>query len=530
VTILVVACLILSGIFIYFYYKTEEKVEEEEVEEEIDDRISPLTNQAISLEMHRIRKKGIIDVMMNSGLKILDRLPIKNPYIKQSLEGLRPGIGWNKKPSFSYIAIFDDFVWEGRPTYETWDTDYMNQEITRNVDEEKEQVKIEFRFIEKEKKLLRTIVKEIEKFNVVYDFRTGRWTGDDYFNDSDGYGHYNGSDFEMWFTLRQTDYDGDGIPWWTEINVLDTDPKVDDSKLDPDEDGAHTAWEWKWGYDPFVWDNHTFLDPDNDGLQNTEECIMAKWLANPYQPDIYIETDYMDKAPFKLFEIKIEKGRILPIPRPRLVETRLDGWEHIFWEESQQMLMEEFNKHGITVHIDDGIMGGGGEILPFKLEPGTFQQDTGVVSEYYKNNFADERKGIFRYVFVGHGGGWCHPQDFMQRYDTICVPCNKGHFKNQLRLALMPRTKRIGMAVQVMHELGHSCGLRHDEWKGVDNRTASGTVWKDYKSCMNYYYFGLRHFGYSDGSRGGEHDRNDWAALNVAYFDKTAEDIEGIGS
>lgn len=527
VALIVVACLIISSIFVYLIYTAEEKVEEEVVEKGIDDRISPLTNQAVSLEIHRIRKKGIIEVMENSGSNVLNNLPIRNVRIKAVLDGLQPGIGWRKKPMFTYFATFDDFVWEDSPTYETWDTDYMNQEITRNVDEEQEQVDIEIKFIEKEKRILRTINKEIEKFNVIYDFRSGTWSGDDYFNDSDGYGHYNGSDFEMWFTLRQTDYDGDGIPWWVEVNVLDTDPRKDDSKLDPDVDGANTAWEWKWGYDPFVYDNHSILDPDNDGLQNTEECFMAKWLANPYYPDIYIETDYMEKAPFKPYEIKIEKGRILPIPRPRLVKTGLDGLEHVFWEESQQMLMEEFNKHGITVHIDDGIMGGGGELLPFENEPGAYHQDSGVVSEFYKNNFADERKGIFRYVFVAYGGGWCHPQDFMQRYDTICVPSNRRFFRNQMHFALTPRTMRIARAVQVMHELGHSCGLRHEEWKGVDNSTL---VWKDYQSCMYYYYFGLRHFGYSDGSRGGEYDRNDWAALDISYFDETADDIEGIGS
>jgi len=262
----------------------------------------------------------------------------------------------------------------------------MNQEITRNVDEELEQVEIEFKLIGHEKKLLKTIEREIEKFDVVYDFRSGNWSGDDYFNDSDGYGHYNGSDFEVWFTLRQTDYDGDGIPWWVETNVLSTDPKVDDSKLDPDGDGVHTAWEWKWGYDPFVYDNHSILDPDDDGLQNTEECTMAKWLANPYRPDIYIETDGMEKSPFRPIEIKVEKGRILPISRPRLVKTseasRYDGWEHVFWEESQQMLMEEFNKHGITVHIDDGIMGGGGELLPLEVGSGIYGQETGLISEY----------------------------------------------------------------------------------------------------------------------------------------------------
>ena len=77
------------------------------------------------------------------------------------------------------------------------------------------------------------------------------------------------------------------------MNILGTDPTVDDSKLDPDGDGIPTAWEWKWGYDPFTWDDHENLDPDLDGLSNIEEYQMAKWFADPFIQDIYYEVDYM---------------------------------------------------------------------------------------------------------------------------------------------------------------------------------------------------------------------------------------------
>jgi hypothetical protein len=89
---------------------------------------------------------------------------------------------------------------------------------------------------------------------------------------------------------------------------------------------------------------------------------------------------------------------------------------------------------------------------------------------------------------------------------------------------------RIGRAVEVMHELGHSCGLRNEEWPGIDNVTHGPTVWKDYYTCMNYYYFSQRIFSYSDGSRESEFDRNDWEALDISYFDETASEIEGIGA
>jgi len=76
-----------------------------------------------------------------------------------------------------------------------------------------------------------------------------------------------------------------------------------------------TSWEWRWGYDPFTWNDHGNLDPDVDGIENIEEYQMAKWLSDPFQPDIYIETDGMQK-----------KG---------LIDVK-----HIFFKEAQQMIIE----------------------------------------------------------------------------------------------------------------------------------------------------------------------------------------------
>jgi hypothetical protein len=372
--------------------------------------------------------------------------------------------------------------------------------------------------VEERSFLRKTIVeKEMESFKVTYDFRTGRWTGDDSFNDSDGYGHYNGSNYEIWFSLTQTSDDGDIIPWWVETNILGTDPECDDSHLDPDNDGIPTEWEWKWGYDPLKPDNHTTLDPDHDGLQNTEEYFMEKWLADPYHMEIYLEVDYMDQTPKKLFN-----------------RDGWDGWIHTFYYESQQMIIERFNEHGISVHIDDGRMGGGGDILPFGRGGGAYQQETGVVSGFYHNNFDDDRKGIFRYIVIAYGGGWCHPQDENHYYDCICVPHNRQFNINQLSLALSERTKRIGQAVQVLHELGHSLGFLLTHCGGVDNTTNRHPddpdyPWLDYVSAMNYDYFMLRYFDYSDGSNG-KYDEDDWGTLDLTFFQVPSDEMEGIGA
>jgi len=68
--IIVIICLIISGFSVYLIFSDQENVIEEEPVKEIDDRISPLTQQAVFIEIHRIRVNGIIDQMMMPRNKI----------------------------------------------------------------------------------------------------------------------------------------------------------------------------------------------------------------------------------------------------------------------------------------------------------------------------------------------------------------------------------------------------------------------------------------------------------------------------
>jgi len=202
--------------------------------------------------------------------------------------------------------------------------------------------------------------------------------------------------------------------------------------------------------------------------------------------------------------------------------------------------MDRFNEHGITVHVDDGCMGGGGEELPFIQSEyetddkiygeGVLQMEDGVVSGYYNNHFADERKGIFRYLIVATGGGETFAQNFKGFYDTMTVPTNKNFYKSFLSvLVSTPRMKRIGVAISVLHELGHTLGFGLLYHAGVDNTTAdSNKVWYNYMSVMNYHKYSERLFDYSDGSHG-ENDKDDWGNIDVGYFQRTSEELEGIG-
>ena len=539
IAIILILILIISSLSVVVYY-IELPGEKEEIVtvKEVDDRISPFTNQGVFLRIHRIRCKGIIDHMENAGsgfvnslltpkdIKIDSDQDFNRLRLLNVLDGIRPGFGWDVRPSFYYVTVLDGYEFEGRMVFNSWDSGYVNHLVFRNVSDEQPTTDVEIRIVEKkeEKKLIgtRMVEEEMECFRVTYDFRNGSWCGDDCFNDSDGYGHFDGSNYEVWFSISQTSADMDLIPFWTEVNVLGTDPLVDDTFLDPDGDGVPTVWEWRWGYDPLVWDNHSFLDPDCDGLQNVEEFMMEEWLADPFYPEVYLEVDYMEQTPKKLFN-KLKNSR----------NSGFDGWEHVFYFESQQMLIERFNMQGISVHIDDGRMGGGGDILPFGRGNGAYEQHAGVVAGFYANNFADERKGVFRYAVIAYGGGWCHPQDSNHFYDCICVPHNFNFFKNQLGFAITERTKRIGQALQMLHELGHSFDFHGAYFGGVDNSIVKAGnppdyPWFDYVSCMNYDYFWLRYFDYSDGTNG-NNDTDDWGLIDLTFFLRPSNEMEGVG-
>jgi len=143
---------------------------------------------------------------------------------------------------------------------------------------------------------------------LVYSIKTGHWTGDDkQSDDPSGYGRLCGCDdgtiykkdrdCEMWFNIYQNDFDGDNIPYWTEVNEYSTDPEISNIGEDSDNDNIPIEWEWKWGYDPNVWDNHQEIDPEGDSIDNYEEFLTSEWQSDPYRKDVYVELDLMEEGP-----------------------------------------------------------------------------------------------------------------------------------------------------------------------------------------------------------------------------------------
>lgn len=495
--IIIIIILILAALLQFQKAPVEKK--EEKI---IDDRISPMENQALFVEILRIRNRGLMDKMLSYSLD------------------------WRNPPSFYYVIEVDGKKGSSKGNvgetgvYTTWDTLGYESSMVFDVEEEKESSKVVISIVELVPTgLFGRNVKEVEKerIELKYDYRTGRWNGDDYFMDKDGMGHYLGKNYEVWFNLYQADYDHDGIPYWVEVNILGTDPAVDDSKLDPDNDGIPTDWEWRFGYDPFTYNEHDKLDPDIDGIENIEEYMLRDYFANPFQPDIYIETDGMER-----------KG-IFDLP-------------HIFYKESQQMIIERFARHGINVYIDDGwnaYPNGGGELLPYQANLDDILGKQ--LLAFYKHNFPDGRKGVFRYVVVGvrqDGGGFITPVKY-NRFDAIYV---SNDFNSMItRIAFTPRELRVMLAKAILHELGHSLGLMPGLFPGIDlvsrrvyDRYPSmpddeyNAYLEKYYSVMNYQYIYNKPwfysenrsylFDYSDGSNGLPYDWNDWEHIYLPTF------------
>jgi len=507
VKLIIILLIIISLILVASYYiiielnKTESKAE---MPEEIifDNRISPIEPQGLTVEIFRIRHRDIL----NEIFKISYR--------------------WSSPPSSYWIATVDgkEGSSEGNIGYGSAgifterDTMLKDCRVNFKVEDGQETSDVIITIMER-KSLgllgLRSQDVPIEEMQVKYDYKTGHWEGNDYLKDSDGYGHFLGENVEIWFNIYQADYDHDGIPYWTEVNVLFTDPRVDDSKLDPDYDGIPTSWEWKWGYDPNTWDDHHYLDPDIDGIENIEEYYMRKWFANPFQPDVYVETDGMQKKNF------------------------LDV-SHVFHKDAQQMLIERYAQHGINLYIDDGWpdgpINGGGELLPFIKE---FDEVSGgQVSSFYKHHFADERKGIFRYIIIANKLGWNTPSEY-NKYDTILIFSGRRAVIERF-FAVTPRLKSILMAKAVLHELGHSMGLLPFTFPGNDLMPPASIRYpsmpedeyneylKQYHSIMNYkYIYSDRDLvDYSDGDNGPPYDQNDWEHLYLPAFQSDARAYE----
>jgi hypothetical protein len=363
---------------------------------------------------------------------------------------------------------------------------------------------------------------------LVYNLKIAHWMGDDFlypdssWGDLSGYGRANGCDDNsiyqedrdciILFDITQNDYDGDNIPYWTEVNIYETDPTIDDTGRDDDGDGVPIEWEFTWGtildydyhsnswrfiwiYDPFTWEDQKNMDSDGDGLDNVEEFLTSEWGSDPYRKDIFVELDQMEAGP------QGEKASILP-------------------EMSKELLRDAFDRYNIYFHLDDGSMGGG-EMIPFDLESPR-EELVSIYQQYFLHgDQTNWRKSVFHYgllvydatyagyVFGTNDGYQGAYQISSKRVDT---PQHRS---------ITPKGTAIAFASVYMHELGHTLDIRIPGGHDTDSYypwQIGWWKWRPYKSCMNYGYTYLL-VDYSDGSRG-KNDHDDWSTLDLPGFQR----------
>jgi parallel beta-helix repeat protein len=265
------------------------------------------------------------------------------------------------------------------------------------------------------------------------------------------------------------------------------------SEPDTDGDGAPDWWEIKWGYNPVVWDDHQYLDPDNDSVKNIEECYMDQYDSNPFKKDVFLELDWT----------KTMDGDASNKPPVKEITQMIDA----------------FTRHNITLHVDIGELGGGEE-LPSR----SFVSYADIINLYWDyflhNDLNNPRQRIFHYGIIcdyseGPGFaviGWDHLNSFV--------------IGAQFLTEKYPHYRREWVAMtSAMHEVGHTFGLIVTKYNGIDNPMSMKPIYKEfwiystYKSLLNYVYT-FATMDFSDGSHG-QGDYNDWGNLDFSFFKNT---------
>lgn len=279
-------------------------------------------------------------------------------------------------------------------------------------------------------------------------------------------------------------------PWYGVYYVRDQPQHFRLEGTDSDDDIVPDWWEIKYGYDPFMWNDHAHLDPDNDGLNNIEECYTHGYGSNPFHRDLFLEFDWVARFP----------GDTENKPSSEYIKK----------------MKTVFEQHNISLHVDDGSLGGGEEI-PY-VSNFSYADLKDLYWDYFlHNDLNNPRKGIFHYClvcFYGPGAGFAFVGwDHLDSFDISAQMLqNRFGFLDRQRLI-------VGGAI---HELGHTLGLFVDDHDGIDNSGVTKIFslewwrYRNYKSCMNYLYT-FRLINYSDGSHGiGDFD--DWNNLDFSFF------------
>jgi len=456
----------------------------------------PLVDISVTVDFQTIR---FLEDEESSSQKI--RLPRLPQIFINKLLGTKLQLSLNNDPSLYLKVIINDNEFISN----TWSSSrYIynpDWSVTFNVPDDQEFVDIKIQLFDSSN-VLYDISGDTgnsdDAFDVEisYDIKTGHWSGDDEMSDPSGYGRLCGcddgsmykvnKDSEIWFNIYQNDYDNDGIPYWMEINEYQTNPEVPNSG-DPDNDKIPVDWEWKWGYNPFSWDDHENLDSDGDSINNYEEYLTSEWFSDPFRKDVFVEMDKMSNGP--------------------------NGEEVNFPEISKELFINPFDRQNIVMHLDSGKMGGY-EIIPFD-ELSTSRELKEFYNDYFLHGDKDNwRRGVFHYgVVVYHAEGVA---GYVFRPNAWQVSSLGMEEKSEL----VRFQRNIVFASSYMHELGHTFAF----WPIPGHNDESKYPWqpgywqnRPYKSCMNYAWV-YQIVDYSDGSRSAP-DIDDWSRIDYSHFE-----------
>jgi hypothetical protein len=450
----------------------------------------PLVDIEVTVEIQKIRTFDKYDKQLNILPFNLQLFP-KREYVDIDSD-----------PDF-YLKVF---INDEEFTSDTWeDTKYIYSpdfSPTLNVPDNEEfvDIKIQLWDANDDGDVLCDIGNEDYDVDITYSIVTGHWTGDDKLNDLSGYGRLNGCDdgtiyqrdrdCELWFNIYQNDYDYDNIPYWTEVNVYGTDPQFDNTGEDTDADDIPIEWEWKWGYDPLTTENHNYLDPDKDSINNYEEYLTSQWESDPFRKDLFIELDQMEESP--------------------------QGEKSIFPEESKELLYTAYNRQNLVYHLDDGKWEDTGtEMVPFD-EVSSWWELNNIYQQYFLHGDPENwRRGIFHYGLVIYN--FDGPPGITFRTNSFVIS-SKG-MEEKASSQFLERDEIYASCY--MHETGHTLDFRPIPGHNRFSTTPFKIGWwltRSYKSCMNYGYMYYT-VDYSDGTHG-YRDYDDWTRMDLTYFER----------
>ncbi|HEV2720205.1 MAG TPA: hypothetical protein VG323_09315 [Thermoanaerobaculia bacterium] len=206
------------------------------------------------------------------------------------------------------------------------------------------------------------------------------------------------------------------------------------------------------------------LDSDGDGIPDVKESPgatpdLSVLGANPLRKNIFVEVDWM-------------------VASDHTHEPSVQSFDRIRNSFASALVLNPDGSRGVDLFVDMGQNGGqGGEHLAHFNTIAFSNTDAPDVlySQFYNNNFAANRKGLFHYCVFGH-----------QQPGT--TSSGVAHFVSDQLIVTLINSGDVNdsdwitdVAGTFMHELGHNLNLRH----GGDTDTNRKP---NYPSIMSYLY------------------------------------------